>query len=107
MVEEKAAAAQTLDGGEVVRDEADGLAARAELVQLRVALALEVLVAHGEDLVDKQHLGIDVRRDGERETHVHARRVRLHGGVEEVAELGERDDLREDAIGLLAREAEQ
>src|SRR5213593_3172799 len=107
VVEEQPTLAEPLDGSEVVRDEADRLALRAELVELRVALALEILITNGEDLVDEQHVRIDEGRDREREARVHAGRIRLHCGVEEVAELGERDDVGQHALGLLAREAEQ
>ena len=101
-LEQHAARAQPRDRGQVMRDEADRLLARPELIQLGETLALEVLVAHREDLVDEQHVRIDVGRDGEREPHVHARRIRLHAGIEEVPELGEVHDRREDAVGLLA-----
>ena len=66
-----------------------------ELVE---ALVREAFVADGEHLVDEQHLGIDVDRDGEPEAHVHARRVGLHRRVDELLHLGELDDLVE-ALG--------
>ena len=68
---------------------------RRELGELVEALVREALVADGEHLVDEQHVGIDVDRDGEPEPHVHAGRVRLHRRVDEVLELGELDDLVE------------
>src|SRR4051812_36319148 len=107
VIEEQSALAQTLDRGEAVRHETDRLLLRAELVELRVALPLEVLVADREDLIDEQHIRIDERRDRERETHVHARRVRLHRCIEEVTELREAVDLRQEALGVLAREPEE
>jgi len=39
-----------------------------------------------------------VRGDGERETHVHTRGIRLDRGIDEFAELGERLDLPASAI---------
>ena len=55
----------------------------------------EAFVADGEHLVDQQHVGIDVDRDGEAEAHVHAGRVGLHRRVDELPQLGELDDLVE------------
>ena len=66
-----------------------------ELEDLAEALALKRLVADGEHLVEQQHVGLEVRRDGEAEPHVHAGRVRPHRQVDEPLELGERDDLVE------------
>ena len=66
------ALAEALDRGGVVRDEDDRPAALLELEDLREALALELLVADGEDLVEQEHVGVDVRGDGEAEAHVHA-----------------------------------
>ena len=44
---------------------------------------LELGVADGEHLVDEQDLGLEVRGDRERESHVHPARVALHRRVEE------------------------
>ena len=66
------------------------------------ALALEVLVADGEHLVDDQDVGVDVDGDGEPESDVHAGRVVLHRRVDEALEPGEVDDLVELAVELLA-----
>ena len=51
------------------------------------------LVADREDLVEQQHVGLDVRGDREAEAHVHPGRVRAHRQVDELLELRERDDL--------------
>jgi hypothetical protein len=75
--------------------EQDGLAAAAELRELVEALVREALVADREHLVDQQHVGIDVNGDGEPEPHVHAGRVGLDRRVDELAQLGEVDDLVE------------
>ena len=47
-----------------------------------------------------------MRRHGEREPHVHAAGVALHRRVEELLDLGERDDLVELARDLGAAHAE-
>ena len=70
-----------------------------ELVE---ALVREALVADRQHFVDEQHVGIDVDRDGEPEAHVHAGRVGLHRRVDEVAQLGELDDLVEALAGSRA-----
>ena len=72
---------------------------------LAEALALELLVADGEHLVEQQHVGLDVRGDGEAEPHVHPRRVGAHGQVDELLELRERDDLVHRLAHARAREA--
>ena len=85
-----------------MRDEDDRAAALLELEDLAEALALEGLVADGEDLVEEQDVGVEVRGDREAEPHVHPRRVGAHRPVDRVLELGERDDLVE-ALADLAR----
>ena len=85
--------AKTLDRRRVVRDEDNRAAALLELEDLAEALALKLLVADREDLVQQQDVGVDVRRDREPEAHVHPRRVRAHGQVDELLEPGEGDDL--------------
>ena len=98
--------AQALDRGRVVRDEDDRPAALLELVDLAEALALELLVADGEHLVEQQHVDLEVRGDGEAEAHDHARRVRADGQLHEALELGERLDLGHVPADRLALEPE-
>ena len=74
-------------------DEHDRPAALLVLEDLAEALALELLVSDREHLVEQEHVDVEVRGDGEAEPHVHARRVRAHGDVDEPLELRERDDL--------------
>ena len=74
-------------------DEDDRAAALLELEDLPEALALELLVADGEHLVEQEHVDVEMRGDREAEPHVHARRVRPHRHVDEPLELRERDDL--------------
>ena len=97
--------AQPLDGLRVVRDEEDRPAAALELGDLAEALALELLVADREHLVEQQDVGLDVRGDGEAEAHVHPGGVGPHGQVDELLELGERDDLVHHLADARAREA--
>ena len=85
-----------------MRDEDDRAAALLELEDLAEALPLERLVADREDLVEQEHVGVEVRRDREAEPHVHPRRVRAHRPVDRLLELGERDDLVEALADLRA-----
>ena len=71
------------------------------------ALALEVLVPHGEYLVDQEHVGVHVHRHREPQPHVHARRVVLDLVVDELLKLGEGHDGVEPALDLLARKPQQ
>ena len=63
-------------------------------------------VADREHLVDEQDLRLEVRRHGEGQPHVHAARVALDRRVEELLDLGERDDLVELAVDLGPAHAE-
>ena len=81
-------------------------AALLELADLVQALALERLVADGQDLVDQQDVGADVDGHREPEAHVPARAVVLDPVVDERLQLGEGDDVVEVALGLPAGQAE-
>jgi hypothetical protein len=59
------------------------------------ALLLEVGVAHGQRLVDDEDVGIDMRDDREGEAHGHAGGVGLDGLVDELADIGEGQDVGE------------
>ena len=67
----------------------------AELADLVQALAGEGLVAHGQDLVDEQHLGVHVDGHREAEAGVHSRGVGLDRRVDEALQLREGHDLLE------------
>ena len=71
------------------------------------AAALERLVADREHLVDQEDLGVHVDGDGEAEPDQHPRGVELHLVVHELLELGERDDVVVDPIGVPPRQAEE
>ena len=107
VVEHHRAVADVDDRVERVGDEHDRAAVALELAHPVDAPLLERLVAHGEHLVDQQDLGIDVHGDREPQPHEHARGVELHLVVHEVLELGERDDVVVDALGVPAREPQE
>ena len=83
-------------------DEQDRPTLSLQPLELLEAFLLERRVADGEHLVDQQDLGLHLNRDRECEAHVHARGVVLELQVEEVLELGERDDVVEALPRLLA-----
>ncbi len=68
------------------------------------ALPLEALVADREHLVEQQDVGVEERGDREAEPHRHPRRVRPHGPVDRVLDLGEGDDLVEPFADLAPAE---
>src|SRR3989304_5663126 len=71
------------------------------LAHLAEALPLERRVAHGEDFVHDENLGVQVRGDREGEPHVHPAAVALDRRVEELLDLREGDNLVEAARDLL------
>ena len=105
-VEPQRFVAEALDEIERVRDEENRLVAAAEFSELVEALVCETLVADCEHLVDQQHVGVDVNRDGEAETHVHPRRIGLHRRIDEFAKLREVDNLVEARVNLALAEPE-
>jgi hypothetical protein len=66
------------------------------------ALVLERLVAHCEYLIDQQDVRFGEDRHCESEAHEHTAGVELHGGVDELLDPTERDDLIEAATCHLA-----
>src|SRR2546425_5560579 len=63
-------------------------------------------VAYGQHLVDEQDVGIAVHSDGERETHVHTRRIPLDRGIHEIPELREVHHVIESRPGVASRHTE-
>jgi hypothetical protein len=106
VVQDHPAAADPRDQVEGVGDEQDGAAELLELGDLGQALALERLVADGQDLVDQQDVRADVDGHGEPEAHVLPGAVVLDLVVDERLQLGEGDDVVEVALGLAAGQAE-
>lgn len=81
-------------------DKDEGHALGAEFGDPGVAFFLEGLVAHGEDFVGKEDVGLQVHRHGEAQTHLHAGGVILEGGVDEVGQLREFDDVLDALLGV-------
>src|SRR5664279_324185 len=91
---------------EAMRDQDDRASVMLELLDLVEAFALERLVAHRQDLVDEQHLGIDVDGNSKCQADIHAGRVELHLGVDEWVDGSKVDDAVEILVGLLAGQAQ-
>ena len=106
LLDQHRAVAEAVDRGHVVGHEHDRLALLAEVEEHVEALLLEGGVAHGQDLVDQQHVGVHLDHHGEGEPHVHPRRVVLQLEVGEVLELGELDHPLDPLGGLGRGEAE-
>ena len=87
-------------------DEQDGGAARDQLLETAEALGLELGVPHGQSLVNDQHVGLDAGRDGKGQSHVHAGRVRLHGPVDELANVGKSFDVGKAPGDFLSADAQ-
>ena len=95
LVEPIRLAAERPDRRHVVADEEHGAALAGGALHFSEALVLELRVADGEDLVHDEDVGLDVRRDGESQAHVHAGAVALDGHVYERLHAAEGDDLVE------------
>ena len=85
--------AEALHRADVVAHQHDGLALALESREDVDALALELGVADGEDLVEQQRVGVGAQRGREGEAHHHAGRQALQLRVPEALEAGERDHL--------------
>ena len=100
------AIAEALDRPHVMRDEQNRSPLAPEPPERVEALLLERGIAHGEHLVDQQHIGVDPDRDRERQSHEHPGRVVLELQIQVIPELRERDDLVEAVARLPAAEPE-
>src|SRR5258706_14295687 len=83
-VDPKRAAANRLNRRHVVAHEENRPPFIGDLFHLAEALALKLGIADGEHLVDDEDLGVEMRRHGEGETHVHAARVVFERRLEEL-----------------------
>ena len=106
VVEQDRAPAQQRDRGEVVGHEQDRAPGALELLDAPVAAALEGGVAHRQHLVDRDHLGLEMRGDGEPEAGEHSGRVALDRRVEGGTDVGELDYVVEASERLAAAHPE-
>ena len=95
--------AQLLNHAGGVRYTEEAAAGVAELVNLLKAFFLEGGIAHGQNLVDQQDVGIHVDGHREGQAHDHAGRISAERLVDEfMADAGEFDDLVKELAGALA-----
>src|SRR5262249_31746166 len=73
---------QILHRSHVVRDEQDGPPPAVQAFHGSQTLPLEAGIADGQNFIDDQNIGIQVRRDGESQPEPHARRIALDRRVE-------------------------
>ena len=106
MIQPDGIVAEAFDEAERVRHQQDGLAAAFEFRELVETLVGETLVADGQHFIDQEHVRIDVNRHRKPQAHVHARRVRLHGRVDEVLEFGKFNDLIEAGVDFTLGQAQ-
>ena len=88
-------------------DQHDALGRLDEFEHAGLGLRPEVGIAGGENLVEQQDVGVDRGRDREAEPCAHARRVGLDRRVDELAEIGVRDDRRHQFAHDLVVEAKE
>ena len=91
----------------VVRGDERRAAALHQLGDSAERLRSEELVADCEHFVDEQHLGLERRRDREREPDPHAARVALDRLLVDVPQLGELDHAVDALLDLVLREADE
>ena len=102
MVKVNGALAILADVGHTVTDKDEGGAAGEQAVDALLALAGEVGVAHGHDLIDEEDLGLDGGGDSEAEAREHTGGVLIDGGIDEGADVGEVDDVVHQGVHLAA-----
>ena len=76
-------------------DKEDGSSIADDLFHSLHAAILKLLIPDRENLVDDQDLGLQEGGHRERKLHIHAARVALHRGIDEILHTGEGDDLVE------------
>ena len=87
-------------------DEQNGDALLPQFVNFAHTALAEVDVADRQGFVHDQDFGIDMDGDREGQADRHAARVRFHGLVDEVADLGKLFNLLEFPVHVAAREAQ-
>ena len=80
--------------------------ASGDFLHLTEALSLKLGIADCQHLVYDEYVGFEMRCDGEREPHIHPRRIVLHRRVEKLLDLGKCDNLIELAPNFCATHAE-
>src|SRR6266700_98237 len=106
-IEQHGAAAHLPDRAEVVADVQNRDAGFPHVPDSIHALFLKHQVSHRQHLVQDQHLGPQIGCDREAEARLHAARVMLELGVDELLELRESHDLVEQCIDLRPAHAEK
>ena len=106
MIEQQAAGAETADGLEIMGDDDEGAARGDQLFDAVPGLELEGVVADRPDLVEEDHLGIEMDGHRQSQAQLHARGIMADGQIHEAVHLGEGDDVVIFLADLGARHAE-
>src|SRR5205823_908222 len=104
--QQERAIAELQDPAQVVRHEQHSAPCATDALHPAERTTLEIRVADGQHLVDDQDLGLEMSCYGEREPYVHAARVALYRGVDELPDTGKLDDRIEVPTDFLAVHAE-
>ena len=91
---------------QVVAHHDQGLASRAQLLNLRDALLLEGLVAHRQNLIHQEDIRACVHGNRESQAQVHTRRVELHLGIDELVNLSKIHNRIEGSLNLFLGHAQ-
>jgi len=83
------------DGGHIMAYKKNRPAMAGDILHFAQAFFLEFRVSDGQNLVHDQNLGLQMRRDGEREPHIHPGAIPLHRRVDIPRTAGELDNLIE------------
>ena len=108
VLQQDGAVAEARHGAQVVRDEDDGDAVGAQLLDVARSTSAGTRASPTASTSSTSRTsGVDVHGDREAQPHVHAGGVRPHRLVDEVAQLGEGDDIGQRLLRLLAAQAEE
>src|SRR6266404_4340187 len=98
IVEENTALAEPSYSRHVVRNEKDRPSLVADILHLVHALPLKRGVTYCQYLINDQYLRLQMRRDRERQPHIHAARIALDRHLQKLLDLGECHNLIEAAV---------
>ena len=106
MVQQHSPIAQARNQVQVVADNHQGGSLFLHLMDTVKALALEGLVTHSQNLINKEDIRAGVHCDSESQTQEHTRGVELHLGVDKLLNLRKGDNIVKSSFDLLFTHAQ-